>query len=42
MSPLHHHLELGGWPEPLIVSRMWILAGLIGWGAVLAERLLPL
>ena len=40
MSPLHHHLELSGWPEPLIVARMWIAAGLIGWGAVLVARLL--
>jgi len=41
MSPLHHHLELSGWPEPQIVSRMWIAGGLIAWSAVLAERLLP-
>lgn len=42
MSPLHHHLELSGWPEPQIVSRLWILGGLIGWGAVVAEKLRPL
>ena len=41
MSPLHHHLELSGWPEPQIVSRMWLIGGLIGWSAVVAERLLP-
>lgn len=23
MSPLHHHLELSGWPEPLVVARFW-------------------
>lgn len=27
MTPLHHHFELSGWPEPRIVSRFW-LAGL--------------
>lgn len=41
MSPLHHHLELSGWPEPRIVSRMWLAGGLIAWGAVVAERMLP-
>jgi phospho-N-acetylmuramoyl-pentapeptide-transferase len=34
MSPLHHHLELKGWPEPQIVTRMWIVGALIGWLAV--------
>jgi len=42
MSPLHHHLELSGWPEPRIVTRMWIVAALIGWAAVMVGRLLPL
>jgi len=41
MSPLHHHLELSGWPEPQIVSRMWIVGGLIAWSAVIGERWLP-
>lgn len=41
MSPLHHHLELSGWPEPQVVSRMWVVGGLIAWGAVVGERLLP-
>jgi len=41
MSPLHHHLELSGWPEPQIVARMWIAGSLIGWGAVVVERLRP-
>jgi phospho-N-acetylmuramoyl-pentapeptide-transferase len=27
MSPIHHHFELLGWPEPTIVVRFWILAG---------------
>lgn len=41
MSPLHHHLELSGWPEPQIVSRLWILGGVIGWSAVMLERVRP-
>ncbi len=24
MAPLHHHFELLGWPEPLIIVRFWI------------------
>jgi len=24
MAPLHHHFELSGWPEPLIIVRFWI------------------
>ena len=27
MAPLHHHFELlGGWPEPLIIVRFWIVS----------------
>lgn len=26
MSPLHHHLELSGWPEVQIVQRFWLVA----------------
>jgi phospho-N-acetylmuramoyl-pentapeptide-transferase len=26
MSPFHHHLELSGWAEQLIVVRFWIIA----------------
>lgn len=29
MSPFHHHLEMRGWSEILIVVRMWIIAGLL-------------
>lgn len=25
MAPLHHHLELGGWPEAAITPRLWII-----------------
>lgn len=26
MAPLHHHFELGGWSEPKVIVRFWILA----------------
>ena len=26
-SPLHHHLEANGWPEPKIVMRFWVIGG---------------
>jgi len=26
MAPIHHHFELEGWPEPLIIVRFWILS----------------
>ena len=26
MAPLHHHFELLGWPEPLIIVRFWIVS----------------
>ena len=26
MAPIHHHFELMGWPEPLIIVRFWIIA----------------
>jgi phospho-N-acetylmuramoyl-pentapeptide-transferase len=26
MAPLHHHFELGGWPETLVVVRFWIIS----------------
>ncbi|MFA4936715.1 MAG: phospho-N-acetylmuramoyl-pentapeptide-transferase [Patescibacteria group bacterium] len=28
-SPLHHHLEAIGWPEPKIVMRFWVIAGVM-------------
>jgi phospho-N-acetylmuramoyl-pentapeptide-transferase len=28
MAPIHHHFELGGWPETTVVIRFWILAAL--------------
>jgi phospho-N-acetylmuramoyl-pentapeptide-transferase len=29
MAPIHHHFELGGWPETTVIVRMWIVAGLL-------------
>jgi phospho-N-acetylmuramoyl-pentapeptide-transferase len=26
MAPIHHHFELAGWPEPLIIVRFWIVS----------------
>ena len=26
MAPLHHHFEMGGWPESKVVVRFWVLA----------------
>jgi len=26
MAPLHHHFELGGWPETTVIVRFWILS----------------
>lgn len=26
-TPIHHHLEAIGWPEPKIVMRFWVIAG---------------
>ncbi len=28
MAPIHHHFELGGWPETTVLIRFWIMAGL--------------
>lgn len=40
MAPLHHHFELGGWPEFTVIVRFWILAGIaagLGLGVFYAE-----
>lgn len=26
MAPIHHHFELGGWPETTVIVRFWILS----------------
>jgi phospho-N-acetylmuramoyl-pentapeptide-transferase len=28
MAPIHHHFELAGWPETVVVIRFWILSAL--------------
>ncbi|MEX2294239.1 MAG: phospho-N-acetylmuramoyl-pentapeptide-transferase [Acidimicrobiales bacterium] len=27
MAPIHHHFELGGWPETTIIIRFWLMSG---------------
>jgi len=27
LSPIHHHFELGGWPETRVIIRFWLIAG---------------
>ena len=42
MAPIHHHFELGGWPEFTVIVRFWIIAGLaaaLGLGLFYAEFL---
>jgi len=29
MAPIHHHFELRGWPETIVIIRFWILAGIM-------------
>jgi phospho-N-acetylmuramoyl-pentapeptide-transferase len=29
MAPIHHHFELRGWPETMVIVRFWILAGIM-------------
>jgi phospho-N-acetylmuramoyl-pentapeptide-transferase len=39
MSPLHHHFELGGWPETKVTRRFWLAsAALSGIGFALVAR----
>ncbi len=28
ITPIHHHFEMGGWPETRVIIRFWLLAGL--------------
>ena len=27
LSPVHHHFEVGGWPETTVIIRFWLIAG---------------
>jgi phospho-N-acetylmuramoyl-pentapeptide-transferase len=29
MAPIHHHFEVGGWPEFTVIVRFWLLGGLL-------------
>ncbi|MDU4959742.1 MAG: phospho-N-acetylmuramoyl-pentapeptide-transferase [Sporomusaceae bacterium] len=35
MSPVHHHFELGGWPETKVVRRFWLAGAALAVAAVL-------
>jgi len=38
MSPLHHHFELGGWPETRVTARFWTASALLSLaGAAIAR-----
>ncbi len=39
MAPLHHHFELGGWAEPKIIVRFWILSLLFALVAISSLKL---
>ena len=42
MAPIHHHFELKGWPETVVIVRFWILSGImvaIGAGLFYADWL---
>lgn len=39
MTPIHHHYEKKGWPEPKIVVRFWIIAILLGILSLLTLKL---
>ncbi len=39
MSPLHHHFELKGWPEPKVIVRFWIVAIILALVAVSTLKL---
>jgi phospho-N-acetylmuramoyl-pentapeptide-transferase len=30
MAPIHHHFELSGWPETVVVIRFWIISIVCG------------
>lgn len=39
MAPIHHHFELLGWPEPLIIVRFWIVSILCALSALSTLKL---
>jgi len=38
MSPLHHHFELGGWPETKVTARFWTASALLSLAGVALVR----
>jgi phospho-N-acetylmuramoyl-pentapeptide-transferase len=38
MSPLHHHFELGGWPETKVTARFWTASALLSLAGVALAR----
>jgi len=34
IAPIHHHFELGGWPETKVIVRFWLISGLSVGGAL--------
>jgi len=39
MAPIHHHFELEGWPEPLIIVRFWIISVILSLVALATLKL---
>ncbi len=39
MAPVHHHFELKGWPEPKVIVRFWIIAGILSLVAISTLKL---
>ncbi len=39
MAPLHHHFELGGWAEPKIIVRFWIVSVILALVALVSLKL---
>lgn len=42
MAPVHHHFEIGGWPETTVIVRFWIISGLctaVGLGLFYADSI---
>lgn len=39
MAPIHHHFELGGWPEQRVVVRFWIIGMILALAALTTLKL---
>ncbi len=38
-SPIHHHFHLGGWSEPQVVTRFWVLAVILAMVAIVSIKI---